>query len=138
MENTKRRRVSAKERKKVFDMFKGHCAYCGAIVTFRGMQLDYMVPLVDGGEDSAENMMPLCRSCKKGTDGVEANKADSDLLKDFYNTNSDFRGYVDRYSKKYVEGRSIPVEEALQHAQVKDVAAYYREKEIEENGIKEP
>lgn len=128
MENVKRRRLSAKERKNVFDMFKGHCAYCGAAVTFRGMQMDYMVPLVDGGEDTAENMMPLCRSCKKGADGVDANKAGSCSLKDFYNTNSDFRGYVDRYSKKYVEGRSITVEEALQHAQVKEVAEYYRKK----------
>lgn len=131
MENVKRRRLSAKERKKIFDMFKGHCACCGAEVTFRGMQMDYMVPLVDGGEDTAENMMPLCRSCKKG---VDASKAGSDSLKDFYNTNSDFRGYVDRYSKKYVEGRSIPVEEALEHAKVKEVADYYREKEIEESG----
>lgn len=63
MEKTKRKRLSATERKKVFDMYGGRCAYCGAAVTFRGMQADHKVPLHIGGEDTIENMLPACRSC---------------------------------------------------------------------------
>ncbi len=54
MEKTKRHRFSARERKQVFDMFEGHCAYCGCEVTFRGMQMDHKEPLYIGGEDKIE------------------------------------------------------------------------------------
>ena len=50
-------------------------------------------------------------------------------MQDLYNRNADFKGYVDRYCKKYVEGRSISVEEALEHEQVRLVAQQYREQE---------
>ena len=50
-------------------------------------------------------------------------------LKEFYNRNEDFRKYVNSYAKKHNEGRSISVEEALEHEIVKQVAEQYREKE---------
>ena len=50
-------------------------------------------------------------------------------LKEFYNRNADFKRYVDCYTKKYNEGKSISVDEALEHEIVKSVAAQYREKE---------
>lgn len=50
-------------------------------------------------------------------------------MKELYEKNKDFRDYVDRYSRKYMEGRSIPVEEALEHAVVRQVAEQYREEE---------
>ena len=50
-------------------------------------------------------------------------------LKEFYNRNADFKRYVDSYTKKYNEGKSISVDEALEHEIVKNVAAQYREKE---------
>ena len=50
-------------------------------------------------------------------------------LKEFYNRNEDFRKYVNSYAKKYNEGKSISVDEALEHEIVKNVAAQYREKE---------
>lgn len=52
-------------------------------------------------------------------------------MKNFYESNSDFRGYVDRFCKTYDKS----VDEALQHAQVREAAKYYREKEIEESYI---
>lgn len=63
MEKTKRRRLSAKERKQVFDTYNGHCAYCGTQITFRGMQIDHKTPLRLNGSDTLENMFPACRSC---------------------------------------------------------------------------
>ena len=50
-------------------------------------------------------------------------------LKEFYNRNADFKRYVDNYAKNYNEGKSISVDEALEHEIVKSVAAQYREKE---------
>ncbi len=48
-------------------------------------------------------------------------------LKTLYENNPDFHKYVDRYCRNYNRGRSIPLEEALRHAEVRNVAAYYRE-----------
>ena len=50
-------------------------------------------------------------------------------MREFYGSNKDFRDYVDRYCKNYVEGRSITVEEALEHEQIRLVAEQYREVE---------
>ena len=54
-------------------------------------------------------------------------------MKEFYESNKDFRDYVDRYCKKYMEGRSITVEEALEHEVVRQVAEQYREMEESRN-----
>ena len=50
-------------------------------------------------------------------------------MKEFYDRNSDFKQYVDRYAKKHNEGNSISVDNALEHELVKQVAERYREKE---------
>lgn len=46
-------------------------------------------------------------------------------LVSFYETNKDFKEYVDRYCKQYNEGRSISVHEALTHYIVHEVALQY-------------
>lgn len=63
MEITKRRRLSAKERKQIYDKYNGHCAYCGIIIAFNDMQADHIQPLHLGGADALENLVPACRSC---------------------------------------------------------------------------
>lgn len=50
-------------------------------------------------------------------------------MKEFYDRNSNFKQYVDRYAKKHNEGKSISVDESLEHELVKQVAAQYKEKE---------
>ena len=50
-------------------------------------------------------------------------------MREFYDRNADFKRYVDNYAKNYNEGKSISVDEALEHEIVKRVAAQYREKE---------
>ena len=44
-------------------------------------------------------------------------------MKDFYNSNTDFKEYVERYCKKH----KCTVEEALKHKVVEDVCEQYRE-----------
>lgn len=68
-----RRKLSAKERKKVHEKMGGHCAYCGEIITISQMQVDHIVPISRGGADEMGNMFPACRSCNhyKSTLSVE-------------------------------------------------------------------
>ena len=44
-------------------------------------------------------------------------------MKDFYNSNTDFKEYVERYCKKH----KCTVEEALKHKVVEDVCEHYKE-----------
>lgn len=53
-------------------------------------------------------------------------------MKQFYESNSDFRDYVEKFRRD----RDLTVDEALQHASVREAEMYYREKEKEENAIK--
>lgn len=68
MEKMKRRRLSAKERKQVYDKCNGHCAYCGGEIPFRGFQVDHIKPLYLGGTDTMDNMLPACRKCNYNKD----------------------------------------------------------------------
>lgn len=47
---------------------------------------------------------------------------------DMYLGNADFRAYVDKYAKQYNEGKSISVEEALDHMVVKEYALWLTER----------
>ena len=58
-----RRRLSREERRAVYELTGGRCAYCGQELAFRDMQLDHVVPLHHGGADEPFNMFPACRSC---------------------------------------------------------------------------
>ena len=49
--------------------------------------------------------------------------------KALYDENKDFNLYVNLYTKKYNDGKSISVNEALEHEIVKQVAEQYREME---------
>ena len=54
-------------------------------------------------------------------------------IREFYNSNDDFRNYVDLYSAHYTQGLSISIDEALSHEIVRQV--YKRYKEIEEGKV---
>ena len=54
--------------------------------------------------------------------------------RNYYDTNSDFKRYVDRHCNEF----NLTVEEALQHALVKETAKYYLEaikSKVSETGI---
>lgn len=66
-----RRRLTPTDRRSVYNLTGGRCAYCGQELAFRDMQVDHVVPLHLGGADEAFNMFPACRSCnhyKRGMD----------------------------------------------------------------------
>lgn len=49
-------------------------------------------------------------------------------MKNFYESNNDFRGYVEKFRRDH----DLTVDEALQHASVREAEKYYREVEKEE------
>lgn len=69
----KRKRLGKAQRKRVFGMFGGRCAYCGCEISLDKFSIDHIVSLYNGGKDEVENMMPSCNSCNhyKGTMGLE-------------------------------------------------------------------
>lgn len=50
-------------------------------------------------------------------------------MQDLYNSNKDFKRYVDRHCQHYNEGRSISLEEALEHKLVREYGEMCRERE---------
>lgn len=52
-------------------------------------------------------------------------------MQNLYNTNKDFRDYVNSYCKNHSEGMSITVEEALKHKLVQEYGKVYREEREE-------
>lgn len=66
MDNTevKRKAIPKKIRKKVYEKYNGHCAYCGCEMELGEMQVDHMESLYwYGGADDLNNYMPACRAC---------------------------------------------------------------------------
>lgn len=66
--------ISKDIRQKVYDMYNGHCAYCGCELELKDMQIDHIIPKYLGGEDDIVNYRPSCRMCNfyKGTNSVES------------------------------------------------------------------
>lgn len=56
-------------RQQVYEKFGGHCAYCGAPLAYKDMQVDHIEAHSVGGTDELENYNPACRMCNfyKGT-----------------------------------------------------------------------
>jgi len=60
---SKRKKFSKEEREQIYNLFDGHCAYCGCEITLKQMQADHIMPLELGGADDVSNLYPACRSC---------------------------------------------------------------------------
>lgn len=78
----KRKSIPANVRKRIYEKYRGRCAYCGNPIEYKEMQIDHMEPLAKGGADSEENYMPACRTCNhyKSTLTVEQFREQIGLL----------------------------------------------------------
>ncbi|UBF29873.1 HNH endonuclease (plasmid) [Kovacikia minuta CCNUW1] len=54
-------------------ILKGACAYCRNIPLPEELELDHVIPLSQGGDDTPENLLPCCLSCNRS-------KKDKDFL----------------------------------------------------------
>ena len=50
-----RRKLSASERRIIYDKMGGHCAYCGEDLAYEDMQVDHIVALRSEGDDDLAN-----------------------------------------------------------------------------------
>ena len=57
------------DRQAVYNKYRGHCAYCGKIITIKEMQVDHIVPKARGWKvadvNDYSNLMPSCSSCNR-------------------------------------------------------------------------
>lgn len=64
--------MGLRERKMIYNMFGGRCAYCGCEIDWEELEVDHIVPYVKGGR-TYNNLFPACSICNntKGTMSVE-------------------------------------------------------------------
>lgn len=65
-----RKKLNKSERKIVYDKCKGHCAYCGCEIPFKGFHVEHIrcmrnYEFTDDTVDTIENMLPSCASCNR-------------------------------------------------------------------------
>ena len=59
-----RKAPTKEQRKLVYQMYDGHCAYCGCELELKDMQVDHFNSVYAyDGKDELENYMPSCRQC---------------------------------------------------------------------------
>ena len=71
---TTRKSPTKEQRKLVYQMYDGRCAYCGCELEFKDMQVDHFNSVYAyDGKNEIENYMPSCRQCNfyKSTGTVE-------------------------------------------------------------------
>ncbi len=61
-----RQNISPSLRNAVIEGKGRHCGYCGKGPLYKkALQLDHIVPVVSGGTNSYENLIPCCTKCNK-------------------------------------------------------------------------
>lgn len=104
----KRKSISKKVRKEVYEMYAGHCAYCGCEIEYKEMQVDHIQPFYLEGKDIKENYRPSCRMCNfyKSTFSVEDFREQLGLIKGRLE-----KEYIYRLAKKYglIEEKEIKI-----------------------------
>ena len=61
----KRKEISHKIRKAVFEIYGGACANCG-LADIRHLDVDHVISVKDGGSNDLENFQCLCKHCNSG------------------------------------------------------------------------
>lgn len=60
-----RKTLNKDNRRKVWNKYKGHCAYCGRALDLKDMQADHIVPFSKKTDNDYKNLNPACRVCNK-------------------------------------------------------------------------
>ena len=87
------------DRKKIYEKYNGHCAYCGCEITKNEMQIDHINSKYRGGTDDIENLNPSCRACNfyKGVMTIEAFRNELNRLIERLNE----RVFIYRLARKF-------------------------------------
>ncbi len=64
----------------IFNLFEGHCAYCGCPVDRSLVEFDHFVPIKYGGTTHPSNILPSCVRCNRGVGGKASKHPDKWLI----------------------------------------------------------
>ena len=95
----KRKPIPKKVRLQVYNMYNGHCAYCGCELEYKDMQVDHVESKYwYNGADDISNYKPACRMCNyyKSTHTLESFRDELGLL-----TQRLEKEFIYRLAKKY-------------------------------------
>ena len=59
----KRKCISMRKRKLVYEKCNHRCAYCGCELNFESMHVDHVEPISRGGQSEVSNYLPACSFC---------------------------------------------------------------------------
>lgn len=97
--DVKRKPIPKKVRQQVYNMYNGHCAYCGCELEYKDMQVDHVESKYwHNGSDDISNYKPACRMCNyyKSTYILETFREQLGLL-----TQRLEKEFIYRLAKKY-------------------------------------
>lgn len=66
---TKRKGLSKKTRFEVFKRDQFKCQYCGGTPPAAVLEVDHVIPVCEGGDDSRDNLVTACFDCNRGKAG---------------------------------------------------------------------
>lgn len=71
---------TSKDEQYIYDLFSGHCAYCGCPVDWNLVEFDHFIPIKYGGQTHPSNMLPTCTRCNRGVGGKASKMPDKWLV----------------------------------------------------------
>lgn len=104
----KRKSITKAMRKDIYDMYNGHCAYCGSKIEFDSFHVDHLLPVREiGGKmdnpenDVVDNLMPSCRSCnmRKGSLTLECFRSEMERSVEVLKRDSTTFKFAERYGQ---------------------------------------
>jgi len=103
-----RKKLSKEQRTKIFNMYDGHCAYCGCKIDINKFDVDHLKPVreIDGKMmnpelDNVFNMVPSCKSCnrRKGSLSLEYFRENIEAQVSQYRKYSSGFSLMERYAQ---------------------------------------
>lgn len=70
-----RKSISKRRRFEIFKRDRFICQYCGRRPPTVVLQLDHVIPVCQGGDDSTANLVASCEDCNAGKSGVPLDQA---------------------------------------------------------------
>ena len=74
MDKAKRKCISPKMRWSVLERDNHTCQYCGASAPDVTLEIDHIIPVASGGNNSLNNLITACKDCNRGKGKIQIKK----------------------------------------------------------------